>query len=566
VRPPTMAARLRPLGEERFAWIWLMLAMVCAAVLILWLNRGTTFWVDELSWFMESPSFSLKSALQPHLGHLVLTSHVVYKVIFELFGASYLPFRILAPGTLILTVALFFRYTSRRVGGFVALAPSVLLLFLGSDYLHVLAGNGFTVLGSVACGVGTFLALGREDRRGDAWACALLLLGVVTYSVALGFLFGAAVLILLGEDRRRRAWVFLVPLSIYGAWWIWSRLAFSGPESGTEPLNLLVLPAWAFQSLSAVLSAFTGLSYQFAGAAQAAAVGPVLAVAAIILLGVRLHRGSISRGLWGAIGTVVSLWALGAITAGGIRFPENSRYFYPVGIGLLLVAAESLRGARWPRSGMIALYLVIFSGLGANLHLLRDGGAALRGPFASHVHASFTALDLAGRNAQPTFSLIQADGSPAPGNSALSVPFDIFDGRGDAPVSAYLSAAARYGSLGYSLPALRRQEDGVRAETDGVLAEALGLKLAPASALPRGPGCARVAGNAAAPLPRGGALLMAEDAPASVSLGRFADGQNVPLGELSPSMPALLKIPVDRAPDPWRASAGGGTLIVCPLR
>ena len=94
----------RPAGEkirtvlsdqERVAWLGLGLAMAGAATLILYFSRGLTFTVDELVWFMQSPDLDLHTALEPHGGHLTLTARVVYKAIFEVFGDSYLPFRLL---------------------------------------------------------------------------------------------------------------------------------------------------------------------------------------------------------------------------------------------------------------------------------------------------------------------------------------------------------------------------------------------------------------------------------------------------------------------------------------
>jgi hypothetical protein len=561
--------RLQLLTEDRFAWVWLAAAMAVAAVLILWLNRGTTFWLDELAWFLESPSFDLKSVLQPHLGHLVLTTHVTYKVLLELFGDSYLPFRLLGPATLFLTVALLFTFIRRRVGGFVALAPCVLLLFFGADVVHVLAGNAYTVLLAVALGLGAFLALEREDRRGDIWACVFLCLGVVTYSFALPFVVGAAIWIGLGEDRKR-AWVVVLPAVIYGSWWLWSRTLPPPPQGHETLLNLLVVPAWAFQSLSAALTAFTGLSYQFPAGIPAPQAGPALAIAAFAAVGLRLRAGAVPKPLWAAIGVVVGIWTLGALTAGGIRFPENPRYFYPVGIGMLLIASESLRGIRWSRSATIALYVVVAAGLGTNLLLLRDGAAMLRNVYAPNVRASFTALDIAGSRAKPRFEpAIPVASAPGP----LGVSFDIFEARGDSPVEAYLAAAKRYGSLGDSAAWLRAQEDAYRVQADAVLAGVLGLRLTPAGSLSGLGGCRRVVhrGGKAQPavVPRGGALLELSGSPipAAASIGRFADGENVPLGDLSPSDPVMLRIPTDRVAEPWRVSiAGDATLIVCPLR
>ncbi len=174
----------RRLFDDRLAWAWLAVAMVLAAATILWLNRGTTFWIDELVLFMDAPRLDAEEAIHPHVGHLVLTVRVAYKAVFEVFGSSYLSFRLLGVATVLLTVGLLFAYLRRRTEPYVALAPCLVLLVFGSDVLHVLAGNAFGVLLAVSCGLGALLALEREDFRGDLAACVLLCLGVLTYTVA----------------------------------------------------------------------------------------------------------------------------------------------------------------------------------------------------------------------------------------------------------------------------------------------------------------------------------------------------------------------------------------------
>ncbi len=53
-------------------------AMAGALALIIWLGRGTTFSVDELAWFANTPGLDLGDAFAPHGGHLILTSRLVY--------------------------------------------------------------------------------------------------------------------------------------------------------------------------------------------------------------------------------------------------------------------------------------------------------------------------------------------------------------------------------------------------------------------------------------------------------------------------------------------------------
>ncbi|MFA9400897.1 MAG: hypothetical protein ACERKT_07290, partial [Acidobacteriota bacterium] len=152
----------------------LLVAMLLSGILVLWFGRDTTFSGDEMVLIVASPGIDLHTALQTHGGHLLLFPRAVYKVMLELFGLAYLPYRVLTLVTLWVTVGLLFVWMARRVGRTVALAPCLVLLVFGSDHLHVLRGNGFIILLSIACGIAALLALERGDRRGDIAAAALL--------------------------------------------------------------------------------------------------------------------------------------------------------------------------------------------------------------------------------------------------------------------------------------------------------------------------------------------------------------------------------------------------------
>ena len=125
----------------------------------------------------------------------------------------------------------------------------------------MLLGNGFTVLLSLAAGLGALLALDRGDLRGDVCACLLLCLGLATYSDALPFVAGAAVLILTAERPLAPGLGVPRPRSCS------TRPGSSG--RGTRPRstgnsahlsNLLLAPNWALNSLATVGSSLLGLN------------------------------------------------------------------------------------------------------------------------------------------------------------------------------------------------------------------------------------------------------------------------------------------------------------------
>jgi hypothetical protein len=533
--------------------------MVVSVALGLWFGRDTTYALDELYWLSTAPELDPETALRPYAGHLIVVTRLVYASVLDAFGAGYLPFRLLTTAALLLTAGLFFVFAKRRIGAHAALAPAVVLLFYGSDSLHVITGNGFTVLLALSAGIGALLALEREDRAGDVGACLLLFLALATYSVGLAFLAGAAILILIGPDRRQRAWVFLAPGVLYGAWLLW---ATTGPGSATESSiaisNLLLAPSWAFDSLAIVIPALIGLGYSFEreelGVLPETGWGPVAALAALAALGWRIWRGGATKWLWAMMAVPATLWLLHAAAAlpGGDRVPENSRYVFGATIAVLLVAVEAARGLRLGRTAMLTLYAVAVLSLATNIALLRDGSRLVRARSDGN-GTQMAAAEIAGGRLNPGFAALVATalGADAAQDIAMGYP----------------EAVRRYGSPGFSPQVLPEQPESVREGVDKTLAGSLGIALDSSPGAPHQ--CHRVAGPADGgtrfEVPAGGAVLTAKRGAAELRLRRFATAFTVEMGELSPGVAAALSVPSDSVPDPWYAWTSAASLEICEL-
>jgi hypothetical protein len=529
-----------------------------------------TFWGDELAWMLESPHLSLSGALQPHEGHLVLTTHLVYKALFELFGTAYLPFRLLTLVTILLSVSLFFVYASRRVGALLALAPSLLLLAFSGDALHVLFGNGFTILFAVCCGLGALLLIEAGTRRSDLGACALLCLGIATYSVALAFVLGAALAILLSEGRSR-LWVVVVPALLYAVWWLWA------PDSGENHgslANALLLPAWSFQSLGAVLAALSGFEFNFSVASPPAPVGPALAVLALVALAWRLGGKRVPTPVWVTATVLVGLWLLQVLvsTKNGGRLPDESRYMYPGAIAVLLVLAAAAADLQLSRRSVYALFGVTLACAAVNVSSLHERADELRNIDSVQMRAALTGLELAGSRIAPRFlPPPRADFDlPLLGHqSPLGVPFTALP-AGQSAAADFPAAIERYGRLGYASSELVARGEPAGAEADSVLVGALALQLSDLAPDTRGrPPCVTITSgigvNPTARLPRGGAVLRAGKDGAEVQVRRFGHDVAVPLGALRPHAVVALSIPPDRVAIPWRIYVPSGRLTACSL-
>jgi hypothetical protein len=535
-------------------------AMVVAAGFSLWLGRDTSFSGDELNWIIDTPGLDVDGAVQPHGGgHLILVSRLLYDAIVHVSGVDYLPFRLLTVGTVVLTAGLFFVFASRRIGALAALAPTLVLLVYGPDSTHALQGSGFTVIFPLATGIGALLALEREDRAGDVIACSLLVLGLATYSTGIPFVAGAAVLIMIGSDRWRRAWVFLVPSVLYGAWLLWSNLETAGGAGSQATLsNILLFPSWAWDSLATAGAALVGLGYEFSGRTASpdrleAGWGAVVAAIALGGLAWRLWRGPIQKWLWAMMAIPATLWLIGAVGALGtpLDVPDSTRYLFPGGIAVLLVAVEATRGVRLGPTALVAIYGVAAIALATNIRLLGEGAAGLRDGLALQ-RAGLTSVELAGGRIGAEF------GGEQVGRVLRST------GEGGV-ASGYLAAVREFGSPAFSLSELKAQPEPVRQEADRLLADNLGVRLEQAPGAPTG--CREVRGEPGAgtsvALPRGGAVLRSPSA-SEVRLRRFgAAFPAEPVGRLAADVSTSLVVPGDLVPDPWYVGVSGAELEIC---
>lgn len=545
---------------DRLCWVILGAAMAVAAGLILYLDRGLTFNVDEMQVVLSAPNLDLRDVFEPVNGHLGATATLVYTAILEMFGADYLPFRILHVALVLLAAGLFYALVKRSLGAVPALAPTLVLLFLGSDWAHVGTPVGFTVVFSVATGLAALLALERDDRRGDIATCALVALSVATFSTGLAFLVGVAISVLLRPDRRRRAWIFLVPLILYGAWWLWA-LSLPDANSGDENTklsNALLIPSYYADSLAAVAAAVTGLDYAFGGQSPPQIElgwGYVLGSLGLVALGMRIKRGKVPVSLWAALGIVITYWTLGALATSSIRPPDLNRYIYLGAVGVLLVSASAAHSVRFSKLGLVALFAAAAFSVATNIAFLRDGAAFARASSAI-ARTQLAMLELSRDSVDRGF-----DPASVPEAARVSTP-----------AGRYFTTIDRYGSPAFSLAEVERQSETVRETADRVLARALELRLERLPADTPGKRCRQFrASEAAGPigfeLLPGGAVVRVHGADGvPLSIGRFGAAPTAIVGSLARGKSAALSIPPDSSPTPWRAAIDGARSVdVCEL-
>ena len=542
----------------RFAPYVLAVAMVLAAIFALIEGRGMSFTPDEWFWVIASPGMDVKTAFLTSTGHLQLVPRVLYKSILEIDGTNYIWFRLLTVLSLLLVVALFYRYLCRRVGPMVAVVPSLLMLFFGSDALHIIRGNGFTILFSIACGIAALLALEREDRKGDVAACLLLILGLSTYTNALPFVVGATVFV--AFDRQwKRLRVPGVPVLLYAAWKYW--LSTAGPQSWGGSLyteNIIKIPAWIFDALSAILSAITGFGYGLTSTTASGPdglIGPALAVIAIAATLWRLSRGAIGKGVWVTMSIGATLWAIQCLASDpafpGFRTADSTRYLFPGAIVVFMIAAELTAGKTWSKPAYGAFIAVTLFGLASNVQQITAYSDQYMGESTDQRRIVTTRSihldELGGRRAQPLTE-------PVIGPTFQQL----------------VDAMARrpYGGINLSTEKMLDLPEADRIETDRQLASSFGLELT-ADAVP-GRDCVVLdksgRGRYESILPPGRVALQAGRRGGEVSLGRFSDGDPVKLGRLRAGESKGLITARTRVSAPWRVYFTGPGLRICRPR
>jgi hypothetical protein len=493
--------------------------------------------------------------LDPFHEHVVIGPALTFKFLLALFGmGSVLPFYAASLSAFLLSSMLLFVYVRRRMGDWMALAAAVLILFLGAAFEDLLFAFQLGFFVSVAAGLGMLIALDREDRRGDRVACALLLVSLAFSSLGIAFAVGALADLAFGRGPRAgRAFVALLPLALYGAWWLgWGHTA----QHHLSFHNLEGTPSFVFDSAAAGITSLLGLATGDGSEPSQPHLiwGKILLIPILVFLAIRIARERrLSRGLAIAIAVGLAFWIPAGLDRVAYRFPTSSRYQYPSAIFLLLIAAELARGFRIPRIAIAAAAVVTGAAVVGGLTLLHREQSERWEPASDYLRSSLAAVEIAGRRGDPRY--------------LVTFPPSIHVSAGN-----YLSAVHDYGSPAFSEAQLAARPEAERAGADLTMATMLGIALSPASGTERTVACqtlrASGTGYAGLTLLRGGfTFTNTGGSDVEVLLSRFADSLSVDLGPLRPGVSAALTIPVDNSTQPWSLGLSGeGPVRLCTTR
>lgn len=553
---------------DRLAVVGLLVAMAAAATLLLFETRGLTLLVDEWKWgFADRTDLDLHAFVNPHNGHFVAVVVLITKSALQLFHAdAATALRVLAVAVHLAAAGCLFLLLRRSIGAVGALAPTVLVLFLGAANDVIIGSHGLSTTLTVLTGLGAWLALQRNRTGWDVAAAVLLTIGVATVSMAFAFVVGAAVIIWLDEKSPGpRFWVPLFPVAVYALWWLaWGHVE----RSDVAIANLAAFPSFAFDALAAALASITGVFTQpgmrtpsFEISAGQALAGGLLMVTLALALGRRYRPGAASMV---PLAALLTFWLMTAGVASGVRAPWSSRYLYIDVVLLLLIFAQEIAASPVRRRATIALSAVCAVALLPNIREItyfsgwwRDQAAANR--------AVMGAADAVIGQAQPS--------------ALLEDPADLVPGQVEDLVLSlerYAASRQRFGAPADSVREIEHAGPLARAAADRFLVRALPVTLAPAAGPPRrlpvdvapsqsggvlkrSRGCLRFVPLAAGAqvslgLPVGGLWIRpAAGAPVQIGIERFDLAFGVAVGPAIGGRPSVLSLPTSRLSSGWKA-------------
>ncbi len=498
----------------------------------------------------------------------MLVPILIYKLLLALFGASsYLPFRMLAAFDLVLLAVVLGIICRRAWGKWWGLAPVLLLVTLGPGGVSLLwpFQTGFAI--AIAAGLVALVALSRDGLRADLVACGALLISVASVSEGIGFLAGAAAIIVIRGDWRRRAWIVVVPAFLYGLWYL-----KYGQQASESQLSLWSTSlVYTMDALGATIAGVLGLS---SVSPQTGVLdltfGPPLALAAVAVLLVALYRGWRPRPVfWAALTTVIVLWVAASLsnTATFYRPPNDPRYLPSDAVLLMVCLCAAVPRPRLAAVGTIAVIcgLVIIAGTNARQY--------------TESRNYMLASDVASRAELGALLILRGVVGSGFSPNESELPGVLVNGD----AGQYLSAIDAFGISADSPAMILGLDEATRAGIDHELerGELVRISFAPTAVTPAPRPPAAVSGTAGT---RGNCLLLGDQplviragpgqyqlaatgrAPLTVAMARFSGSFDIPLGEVPAGRRATIRVPHDGAAQvPWRMRLTGSGARVCAV-
>ena len=261
----------------------LVAASACA---LLSLTSGTFFIGDD--WGLLAQGLTDRGLVRPYNDHFSFTILAVYRLLAEMFGLVYLPFRITGVLALAAIPSVLYATTRSRFGSLIAAVAA--LLVVGAPRLELqpyILNHYLVAIGAIVCA----FAL---DRGKDLLLLAGL--GLALSAASGGLAVGVACIVHLGLTRARwRRWLAtLGPLALWALWYL-----TRSTDSAFQPVDRPSLTEAIGYAGNVVLSPFDGRD------------GLVVAALVLAFLGYIWRRKLADPANLGAWGAALLAWGCG---------------------------------------------------------------------------------------------------------------------------------------------------------------------------------------------------------------------------------------------------------------
>jgi hypothetical protein len=539
--------------DRRWIWLFALLALASTTLLLI-IRAHVGFFIDD--WMLIFFRDGASDWLLPHHDHPIVIPAALYELSLSTFGMKPMPLHLVAQAVFLTSVVLLFQWIRPLVGVPAAVLGCAVVLFLGSSTEDLVWTFQIGFCGSVATGLGALLLLRRQTRNGDVMACLLLVASFMLSTVAMPFLFAAAVQLCFrgGRPGFRRllegCWILLVPTLLYIIWLLgWNQ---TGGHAATVE-NALKTPLYVLSAFGYGAAALTGIfplrlindSYlwSIAGLVAAGGFGWIL-----------LRRRRVPPEFLIGLAAGLTFWALCGLNAVPGRDFFTDRYQYPSVIFVLMMLAGACKGLRPNRTQLRWLAAAATVSVAVNLvALFYTLDHAIR-PFEQVGTATLATFKFSGDAIRPDFSTAIGTGDDAP-----------------LTVSIYRDAVARYGPPDFSEKDIDESSGGDRTRADLLLVAALRIGPVPASTVvPNRAGCASLVADATASHTKqveGTRLYIRSARNVLVRMTRFSPPPAAPAWPVVGGEPTGFRIPADRSSRPWRIGfQGEGKVVLCPAR
>ena len=308
------------------------LLVVAAFAYSLRLTRGYFFFADD--WLLVKQGSSAGGLFRAYNDQLIVSQITTYRVLAELSGFAFTPFRVVGLVGLFAVPAGYFLTTRRQFGAVVAALLALPLLWFGR-YISLIPSQLDHLL-SLLAAIGCAAALNR-GRRAD-WVLA----GSLAFALCSAG-GGVAVAVACGAHNLctraplRRWLAVLVPTLLWLVWWLIEVGHFSdlGPFAMTTSQTLHFVRDLAYTPFETTALGVGALA--------------MVLVAAFVAYGIWTLSKGLNAGAnfvaW-SIGLVV--WAVGLANSRGVLVDVTAFRYRYVALGLILLAVVPRRPIVWP--------------------------------------------------------------------------------------------------------------------------------------------------------------------------------------------------------------------------